>query len=88
MHFDRPLKFHFIFISQNILNYSKFAYLNKLLSWDAAHAVSGIAMTEPDITDSCSILKERFGDSNQLIVKHLQELFKLNPRKVLKSCLM
>ena len=73
-------------ISQNIPNSSKFAYLNSLLSGDAAHAVSGIAMTDAGFTDTCSILKERLGDSNQLIFKHLQELLKLNPPKVLNSC--
>ena len=72
-------------ISQNIPNSSKFAYLNSLLSGDAAHAVSGIAMTDVGFTDAFSILKERFGDSNQLIFKHLQELLKLNPPKVLNS---
>ena len=72
-------------ISQNIPNSSKFAYLNSLLSGDAAHAVSGFAMTDAGFTDACSILKERFGDSNQLFFKHLQELLKLNPRKVLNS---
>ena len=72
-------------ISQNILNSSKFAYLNSLLSGDAAHAVSGIALTDAGFTDACSILKERFGDYNKLIFKHLQELLKLNPSKVLNS---
>ena len=72
-------------ILQNIPNSYKFAYLNSLLSGDAAHAVSGIAMTDAGFTDACSILKERFGDSYQLFFKHLQELLKLNPPKVLNS---
>ena len=72
-------------ISQNILSSSKIAYLNSLLSGDAAHAVSGIAMTDVGFADACSILKERFGDSNKLIFKHLQELLKLIPPKVSNS---
>ena len=51
-------------ISQNIPNTSKFAYLNLLLSRDAGHAVCGIATTDAGFTDACSILNERFGDSN------------------------
>ena len=72
-------------ISQNIPNSFKFAYLNSLLSGDAAQAVSGITMRDAGFTDACSILKERFGDSNQLIVKHSRELLKLIPLKALNS---
>ena len=57
------------YLKFNIPNSSKFAYLNSLLSGDAVHAVSGIAMTDAGFIDACSILKERFGDSNQLIFK-------------------
>ena len=42
-------------------------------------------MTDAGFTDTCSILKESFGDSNQLIFKHLQKLLKLNRPKVLNS---
>ena len=42
-------------------------------------------MTDAGFTDTCSILKELFGDSDQLIFKHLQKLLKLNPPKVLNS---
>ena len=75
----------FSVISQNIPNLSKFVCLNLLLSGDAPHAASGIAMTDAGFTDTCSILLERFGDSNQLIFKHLQELLKINFPKVLNS---
>ena len=42
-------------------------------------------MPDAGFTDACSILKERCGDSNQLIFKHLLELLKLNTRKVFNS---
>ena len=64
-------------ISQNMPNSSKFAYLNSLLSGDAAHTVSDIAMIDAGLTDASNILKERFGDSNQHIFHYLQELLKL-----------
>ena len=72
-------------LSQNIPNSSKFAYLNSLLSGDAAQAVRGIAMTDEGFEEACRILKERFGDTNELIFKHLHELLKLEPPKAVSS---
>ena len=42
-------------------------------------------MIDAGFSDACGILNERFGDSKQLIFKHLQKLLKLNPPKVLSS---
>ena len=77
--------FEILIISQNIHESSKFAHLNSLLLGDVAHAVSSIAMTEAGFSDACHILKERFGDYNQLIVIHPQEQLKLSPPEVLNS---
>ena len=44
-----------------------------------------LTMTDAGFTDACSILKEHFGDYNQLSFQHLQQLLKLNHPKVLNS---
>ena len=60
-------------------------YLKFNAFWQAFE-ISVILQNIPNsFTDACSILKERFGDSNQLSFKHLQELLKLNHPNVLNS---
>jgi len=56
----------------------KFCYLVSLLEGSASRAIEGLPVTEENYDSAVEILKERFGEPQQLISAHMEELLKLN----------
>ena len=63
----------------NLSDIDKFNYLNSLLEPTARDAVSGLALTAANYHEAISILKKRFGNKQQIISKHMDILFNVNP---------
>ena len=57
----------------------KFNYLVSLLEGSALHSMKGLAITEENYQAALDILQERFGNSQQIISAHMDELLKLQP---------
>ena len=57
----------------------KFNYLSSQLERSAAAAISGLALTEANYPEAIAILQRRFGDSQQIISKHMEALLNLDP---------
>ena len=58
-------------------NIDKFNYLNSLLEKGAADAVAGLALTSANYEEAVSVLKQRFGNNQQIVSKHMEELLNL-----------
>ena len=57
----------------------KFNYLVSLLEESALRSIKGLATTEENYQAALDILRERFGNSQQIISAHMDELLKLQP---------
>ena len=57
----------------------KFSYLISLLSGSALAAVRGLSVTADHYDTAVAILKERLGDPQVLIFRHVEELYNLSP---------
>ena len=57
----------------------KFNYLVSLLEGSALRSIKGLAITEENYQAALDILQERFGNSQQIISTHMDELLKLQP---------
>ena len=57
----------------------KFNYLNSLLEHTAREAISGFGLTAASYRQAISLLKKRFGGTQQIVDKHLEVLFNINP---------
>ena len=57
----------------------KFNYLNSLLEGTAAEAVSGLKLTAINYSEAIAILKKRFGNKQQIIMKHMEILLHIEP---------
>ena len=55
----------------------KFVYLNSLLEGSASEAVAGLRITAANYNEAVSILKKRFGDSDQIVSRHMEALLTL-----------
>ena len=55
----------------------KFNYLVSLLEGSALRSIKGLAITEENYQAALDILQERFGNSQQIISAHMDELLKL-----------
>ena len=54
--------------------FDKFNYLKSLLEGPASEAVSGLKLTAVNYVEAVSILKKRFGNKQQIISKHMENL--------------
>ncbi|XP_065917691.1 uncharacterized protein [Dysidea avara] len=59
-------------------NIDKFNYLKSLLEGPASEAVSGLKLTAPNYVEAVSILKKRFGNKQQIIDKHMENLLSVD----------
>ena len=57
----------------------KFNYLVSLLEGSALRSIKGLTITEENYQAALDILQERFGNSQQIISAHMDELLKLQP---------
>ena len=63
----------------SLTNIDKFNYLMSLLEGQALRAIKGLAVTEENYQAALDILHERFGNTQQIISAHMDELLKLPP---------
>ena len=61
----------------NISNVSKFNYLQSLLEGSASRAIKGLTLTSANYDNAISILRERFGKTQQTIAAHMDEILKI-----------
>ncbi|XP_028409239.1 uncharacterized protein LOC114531823 [Dendronephthya gigantea] len=57
----------------------KFNYLVSLLEGQALRSIKGLAITEDNYQAALDILQERYGNSQQIISAHMDDLLKLQP---------
>ena len=55
----------------------KFNYLNSLLEGTALKSIQGLTLTEAHYDTAVGMLKERFGDPQQIICSHMEGLLKI-----------
>ena len=55
----------------------KFTYLHALLEGPAARSIQGLALTDANYSAATEILKSRFGNTQQIISAHMDDLLKL-----------
>jgi len=66
-----------IHLNPGLSNVDKFVYLNSLLEGPASEAVAGLRITGVNYSKAVSILQRRFGDTDQIISKHMEALLTL-----------
>ena len=57
----------------------RFNYLHSLLEGPAADAVSGLSLTSVNYTEAIAILQRRFGNKQQIIGRHMDQLLAMEP---------
>lgn len=72
-HFEMPLKPQ----NNNITKIDKFNYLNSLLEGTAALTVQGLSLTEANYDSAVELVKSRYGNPQQIITAHMDQLLKL-----------
>ena len=55
----------------------KFIYLNSLLEGPASESISGLRLTAANYNEAVSILRRRFGNTQQIVSKHMEALLNL-----------
>ena len=63
--------------NDSIAKIDKFNYLNSLLEGAAAMTIQGLSLTEANYDSAVKMLQERFGNTQQIITSHMEELLKL-----------
>ena len=66
-----------IHLNPGLSNIDKFVYLNSLLEGPAAESVAGLRLTAANYNEAVSILQRRFGDTDQIVSKHMEALLTL-----------
>ena len=64
----------------------KFNYLNSLLEGTALKSIQGLTLTEGHYDSAVGMLKERFGDPQQIISSHMEGLLKIPSCSGDRSC--
>ena len=62
--------------NSQLVDVDKFNYLKSLLSGVALEAVQGLALTDANYKEAVTILQRRFGNRQQIIDKHMDQLLK------------
>lgn len=57
----------------------KFNYLRSLLDLSARESIAGLTLTAPNYNEAVSILEKRFGNTQQIISRHMDLLLNLEP---------
>ncbi len=60
--------------NSELSNIDKFNYLKSLLGPGAVEAIAGLALTADNYLSAIDILKKRFGNKQQIISKHMEQL--------------
>ena len=60
--------------NSDLSSVEKFNFLSSLLEGTAKEAVSGLSLTEANYTGAVSMLKKRFGSTQQIVSKHMEAL--------------
>ena len=63
--------------NDDILKVDKFNYLNSLLEGAAFKTIQGLTLSEVNYDAVVSMLKERFGNPQQIISAHMEGLLKV-----------
>ena len=63
--------------NNEISKIDKFNYLNSLLEGPASHTIQGLSLTEANYDSAVELLQTRFGNPQQIITTHMDELLKL-----------
>ena len=64
--------------NNEISKIDKFNYLNSsLLEGNAALTIQGLALTDANYDSAIEVLKKRFGNTQQIIASHIEELLRL-----------
>ena len=65
--------------NDQLVEIDKFNYLKSLLNGVALEAVSGLTLSAPNYAEAISILEKRFGNRQQIITKHMDQLLNVDP---------
>ena len=57
----------------------KFNYLHSLLEGSAADSISGLSLTASNYSEAIAILKRRFGNKQQVVIRRMDLLLELEP---------
>ena len=60
--------------NDQLVEIDKFNYLKSLLEGTALDAVSGLTLSAPNYAEAIAILEKRFGNRQQIILKHIDQL--------------
>ena len=63
--------------NNKILKIDKFNYLNSLLEGPASRTIQGLSLTVANYDSAVELLQTRFGNPQQIITTHMDELLKL-----------
>ena len=63
--------------NNEISKIDKFNYLNSLLEGPAALTIQGLTLTADNYDSAIELLKRRFGNTQQIIATHMEELLRL-----------
>ena len=63
--------------NNDISKIEKFNYLNSLLEGTAALTIEGLTLTADNYDSAIELLKKRFGNTQQIVATHMEELLKL-----------
>ena len=63
--------------NNDISKIDKFNYLNSLLEGTAALTIQGLTLTADNYDSAIELLKKRFGNTQQIIAIHMEELLRL-----------
>ena len=62
-----------------LLDIDMFNYLRSLLERSARESIAGLTLTAPNYKEAVSILEKRFGNTQQIISRHMDLLLNLEP---------
>ena len=60
--------------NKSLSDVEKFTYLRTLVSHAAKEAIAGFALTSANYLDAIQVLKDRFGNKDRIILKHMEAL--------------
>ena len=76
-HFGTLLDLRFMRMMTYPRYVDKFNYLNSVLEGTAALTIQGLSLTTANYDTAIELLKKRFGNTQQIVATHMEELLKL-----------
>ena len=65
--------------NSELYDVDRFNYLHSLLEGTTADAISGLSLTSTNYAEAIALLKKRFGNRQQIVKKHMEQLLALEP---------